>query len=112
MRMQDLVIGLAAFAVLGGCGRTAGPKEMEKLVNAAWSDCAAVEPRNVTIESQDRKTVRYTYVLRMRTPGKLTGKGVPCPEGKVKMIEMFFNKDMVELETGDEATVTQEASKS
>lgn len=112
MRMQTLIVGLAAFAVLGGCrAKVAERRDVEKIVNEAWRECILVEPKNVKIESQDRKTVRYTYVLKMRGPGRLAGKGYPCTEAKQKMVEMLFNKDLADLEAGAETTVTQEAGK-
>jgi hypothetical protein len=109
--MRTTVIVLAAAALLGACGKKAERRDVEKLVNELWGTCVLVEPKNVKIESQDRKTVRYSYVLKMRFNGSLAGKGVPCPMPAQKMAEALFNKDMADLKAGDETTVTQEAVK-
>jgi type II secretory ATPase GspE/PulE/Tfp pilus assembly ATPase PilB-like protein len=109
--MRTTVIVLAAAAMLGGCGKKAERRDVEKLVNDLWRSCVLVEAKDVKIESQDRKTVRYSYALRMRVNGNLAGKGVPCPMPAQKMAEMLFNKDMADLKVNDETTVTQEATK-
>lgn len=109
--MRTMVIVLSAAALLGACARKVERRDVEKLVNERWNSCLIVEPKNVRIESQDRKTVRFTYVLRMRGDGTLVGKGMACPMPAQKMIEMHFNKDIADLKAGAEATVTQEATR-
>ncbi len=109
--MRTTVIVLFAAAMLGGCAKKAERRDVEKLVNDLWRACLIVEPKDVKIESQDRKTVRYSYVLRMRGDGIYAGKQFPCPMPAQKMAEMLFNKDLADLKAGAETTVTQEATK-
>jgi hypothetical protein len=96
--------------MLGACAKKAERRDVEKLVNELWRSCLIVEPKDVSIESQDRKTVRYSYVLRMRGDGIHAGKLFPCPMPAQKMVEALFNKDMADLKAGTETSVTQEAS--
>lgn len=108
---QTTVMILAVGLGLGACNKPVERRDVQKLVNELWDTCLIVEAKDVTIESQDRESVRYAYVLRMRADGPMVDKGIGCPMPKQKMVEMFFNKDMADLKAGTETTVTQEAAK-
>ena len=110
MRLTTVMV-LAAAALLGACGKPVERRDVQKLVDEQWRTCLIVEVKNVKIESQDRKSVRYSYVLRMRTDGVWAGKSIPCPMPQQKLVEALFNKDMADLKVNNEATVTQEAVK-
>jgi hypothetical protein len=107
--MRNALIVLTAAALLGACARKAEIRDVKKLVDQTFDKCPVAEVKNVKIESDDRKTVRFSYVLRIRFDG--TMKGVPCPMPTQKLLEAHFNKDFADLKIGDETTVTQEATR-
>src|SRR5262245_10414842 len=106
MIRQALAVACAA-ALLVACAKKVNTRDGEKLVNERWKECIIVEPKKVTIEAQDGKKVRFSYVLRMRLDGTMAGKQAPCPVPAQKIIEVYANKDMAEIKQGTEIQVIE-----
>ena len=93
---------------LAGCAKI-DQKAIEAKVAEQWRHCQIVVPEKITIESNDGKVVRYSYVLRMKADGlNAHPGGFNCFKPDIAMIEALANKDMVALKQGMEIPVTQE----
>lgn len=100
---------LLLFAiVIAGCGKKIDQKAIEKKVSGDWRHCERVVPEKITIDSNDGKTVRYSYVLRMAVDGD--AYGYTCYVPNIAMLEALANKNLVQLKAGMEIPVTQEVS--
>ena len=111
IRYSDgLMLVLVALA-LAGCSRTWDQKKVEEKVADMWRHCQIVIPQKVTIEEQNSKMIRYSYVLKMRAPGEHADRSYPCYKPDQKLIEAFANKDMHQIKKDEEILIIQEISK-
>jgi hypothetical protein len=109
MRMMPILVAAILVPALAGCGRKIDQKAIEAKVAEAWRHCQIVIPEKVTIESDDGRVVRYSYVLRMREDGiHAHPGGFNCFKPDILLLQALANKDIHQLKKGTEIPVTRE----
>lgn len=104
------LVALALAALLAGCSPQPKIYLLERQVHETWDHCVYVVPDLLKIESHDRKTVRFSYVLRVRLPGNMPAAQVECPADKRLLLEALSHKDMADLQMGEVIPVEEETS--
>jgi len=103
-----VLVGATAFN-LTGCGEKYDLKALEKKVAEDWRHCERVRPERIVIEASDKKSVRYSYVLKVVVDG--TATGYTCYEPNMKLLEALANRNLYQIKAGEEIPVTQEISR-